>query len=168
MGDRSVLGGSGGGKHRHPRTEFLAPVVLPGNRTVLNGLEPIIASAYRSGKHPSFGDPAPSLPVSEARLTAESPHPRTKMAPTVLDPARSLPELSAPVVGRILLNMVELLGTRDNFTSRQMLEIIDHELGRDQRREEPAGHPLRRVGPIIRGSNLRPIHAPRPGTCPAA
>lgn len=35
-------------------SEFLAHVVLPGNRTVLDELEPIIDSAYRSGRHLSF------------------------------------------------------------------------------------------------------------------
>ncbi|MDI3214071.1 hypothetical protein [Arthrobacter sp. AL12] len=141
-------------------SEFLAHVVLPGNRTVLNELEPIIAAAYRSGLHPSFGDPAPSLPVSGGRLTAESPHRRRKVAPTVLDPAQSLQELTAQGVGRILHNMVKILGDRDNFTSQQMLELIDQELGQDQRREEPAAHHLKPVGPTIRGSNLRPVHAP--------
>ena len=34
--------------------EFLAHVVLPGNRTVIDELEPVIASAYRSGRQPSF------------------------------------------------------------------------------------------------------------------
>lgn len=35
-------------------SEFLAHVVLPGNRTVLDELEPVIASAYRSGQRPSI------------------------------------------------------------------------------------------------------------------
>lgn len=39
-------------------SEFLAHVVLPGNRTVLDQLEPIIDSAYRSGLPPSFGHTA--------------------------------------------------------------------------------------------------------------
>jgi hypothetical protein len=47
-------------------SEFLAHVVLPGNRTVLDELEPIIESAYRSGRRPSFGDSAPSLGLSPA------------------------------------------------------------------------------------------------------
>jgi hypothetical protein len=33
-------------------SEFLAHVVLPGNRTVIDELEPVIASAYRSGQRP--------------------------------------------------------------------------------------------------------------------
>ncbi|WP_258803144.1 hypothetical protein [Pseudarthrobacter sp. NS4] len=41
-------------------SEFLAHVVLPGNRTVLEELEPIIDSAYRSGRHPSFGESTPT------------------------------------------------------------------------------------------------------------
>jgi hypothetical protein len=41
-------------------SEFLAHVVLPGNRTVLDELEPVIADAYRSGLRPSFDRPAPS------------------------------------------------------------------------------------------------------------
>jgi hypothetical protein len=39
-------------------SEFLAHVVLPGNHTVLDEIEPIIDSAYRSGLRPTFGDPA--------------------------------------------------------------------------------------------------------------
>ncbi|MFC0458673.1 hypothetical protein ACFFGR_19345 [Arthrobacter liuii] len=35
-------------------SEFLAHVVLPGNRTVIDELEPVIASAYRSGRRPSI------------------------------------------------------------------------------------------------------------------
>jgi hypothetical protein len=46
-------------------SEFLAHVVLPGNRTVLEELEPIIDSAYRSGLHPSLGNPALSLLTAE-------------------------------------------------------------------------------------------------------
>jgi hypothetical protein len=38
--------------------EFLAHVVLPGNRTVIDELEPVIASAYRSGQHPSISNTA--------------------------------------------------------------------------------------------------------------
>ncbi|WP_434992087.1 hypothetical protein [Arthrobacter sp. Ld5] len=37
-------------------SEFLAHVVLPGNRTVLDALEPIIETAYRSGRYPAPGD----------------------------------------------------------------------------------------------------------------
>ena len=47
-------------------SEFLAHVVLPGNRTVLDELEPIIDSAYRSGRRPSFGDSGPALRLSPA------------------------------------------------------------------------------------------------------
>jgi len=47
-------------------SEFLAHVVLPGNRTVLDELEPIIDSAYRSGRRPSFGDSDPALRLSPA------------------------------------------------------------------------------------------------------
>ncbi|MUU70617.1 hypothetical protein [Pseudarthrobacter sp. GA104] len=39
-------------------SEFLAHVVLPGNKTVLDELGPVIDSAYRSGRRPSFGGPA--------------------------------------------------------------------------------------------------------------
>ncbi|AUZ33801.1 hypothetical protein C3B78_04530 [Arthrobacter sp. PGP41] len=39
-------------------SEFLAHVVLPGNKTVLDELKPVIDSAYRSGRRPSFGGPA--------------------------------------------------------------------------------------------------------------
>ncbi|APX00395.1 hypothetical protein [Arthrobacter sp. QXT-31] len=35
-------------------SQFLAHVVLPGNRTVIDELEPVIASAYRSGQRPSI------------------------------------------------------------------------------------------------------------------
>jgi len=36
--------------------EFLAHVVLPGNRTVLDELRPVIDSAYQSGRPTSYGD----------------------------------------------------------------------------------------------------------------
>ncbi len=49
-------------------SEFLAHVVLPGNRTVLDELGPVIDSAYRSGRHPSFGDTAPSSPGWSATI----------------------------------------------------------------------------------------------------
>jgi hypothetical protein len=39
-------------------SEFLAHVVLPGNRTVMDELEPVIASAYQSGQRPTFSDAA--------------------------------------------------------------------------------------------------------------
>lgn len=45
-------------------SEFLAHVVLPGNNTVLEELEPVIESAYRTGRQPTFGDSAPSLRLS--------------------------------------------------------------------------------------------------------
>jgi len=41
-------------------SEFLAHVVLPGNRTVFDELEPVIASAYRSGRRPSIRTAATS------------------------------------------------------------------------------------------------------------
>ncbi|MDQ0924641.1 hypothetical protein QF038_003149 [Pseudarthrobacter sp. W1I19] len=47
-------------------SEFLAHVVLPGNHTVLDELEPVIESAYRSGRRPSFGDSAPSSRLAPA------------------------------------------------------------------------------------------------------
>jgi hypothetical protein len=47
-------------------SEFLAHVVLPGNRTVLDELEPVIGSAYRSGRRPSFGDSDPTVRLSPA------------------------------------------------------------------------------------------------------
>jgi hypothetical protein len=49
-------------------SEFLAHVVLPGNRTVLEELEPVIASAYRSGRQPSFDESAPSSPKLSATM----------------------------------------------------------------------------------------------------
>jgi hypothetical protein len=39
-------------------SEFLAHVVLPGNRTVIDELEPVIASAYHSGQRPSISNAA--------------------------------------------------------------------------------------------------------------
>ncbi|WP_246469049.1 hypothetical protein [Arthrobacter ipis] len=39
-------------------SEFLAHVVLPGNRTVIDELEPVIASAYRSGQRPWISNAA--------------------------------------------------------------------------------------------------------------
>lgn len=143
-------------------SEFLAHVVLPGNRTVLDELEPIIDSAYRSGRHPSFGASDPSAPAAEPHISADSPNPRATAGPAALDPgqAQSLQNLSAQGVGRILHNMVQILGDRDNFTRQQMLEIIDHELWRDQRGEGPAAHHLKRVGYAIRGAKPHPVHAP--------
>lgn len=152
-------------------SEFLAHVVLPGNRTVLDELEPIIASAYRSGRHLSFGGPAPSLPAAEPRIFANSPRPRVMAAPTVPAPGQpqSIEDLSAQGVGRILHNLVQILGDGNNFTRQQMLEIIDHELWRDQRGEGPAAHHLKRVGYAIRGSVPRPgLGTERPSPAPPA
>ena len=42
-------------------SEFLAHVVLPGNRAVIDELEPVIASAYRSGHRPIISDAATPL-----------------------------------------------------------------------------------------------------------
>jgi hypothetical protein len=50
----------------------LAHVVLPGNRTVLDELGPIIATAYRSGEHPSLGNSVPSLPAVGPRFSTDS------------------------------------------------------------------------------------------------
>lgn len=44
-------------------SEFLAHVVLPGNRTVFDEIEPIIESAYRSGRYSSLGGSPPSPTV---------------------------------------------------------------------------------------------------------
>lgn len=55
-------------------SEFLAHVVLPGNRTVLDELGPVIDSAYRSGLRPSFGNPVQSLPAADQQLPTSSPH----------------------------------------------------------------------------------------------
>jgi hypothetical protein len=65
-------------------SEFLAHVVLPGNGTVLDELEPIIDSAYRSGRLPSFGDLAPALPAAQPRFAADTLHLRSVPAPTAL------------------------------------------------------------------------------------
>jgi hypothetical protein len=54
-------------------SEFLAHVVLPGSRTVIDELEPIIESAYRSGQRPSLGDAAPHLPAAKPRFP-QPPH----------------------------------------------------------------------------------------------
>ncbi|WP_235835754.1 MULTISPECIES: hypothetical protein [Arthrobacter] len=42
-------------------SEFLAHVVLPGSRTVIDELEPVIASAYRSGHRPVISNAATPL-----------------------------------------------------------------------------------------------------------
>jgi hypothetical protein len=142
-------------------SEFLAHVVLPGNRTVLDDLQPIIDGAYRSGRHP-FGDSAPPLQAAEPRISADSPQLRMMVDPTAFEPAQlqSLQDLSAQGVGRILLHMVQILDDRDNLTRQQMLEIIDHELGRDQLGGGPAGHQLKHAGSALRGSSLRSVQAP--------
>lgn len=59
-------------------SEFLAHVVLPGNRTVLDELEPVIDSAYQSGLPPSFGNPIQSLPAADQQFSTNSPHRRTR------------------------------------------------------------------------------------------
>ncbi|GGJ22872.1 hypothetical protein GCM10010052_19950 [Paenarthrobacter histidinolovorans] len=49
-------------------SEFLAHLVLPGNRTVLVELEPIIESAYHSGRNPHIEVPAlPTVDPQPAR-----------------------------------------------------------------------------------------------------
>jgi hypothetical protein len=63
-------------------SEFLAHVVLPGNRTVLDELEPVIDSAYRSGRRPSFGGSDPSARPAESQLPAEFPQLRAVPSPT--------------------------------------------------------------------------------------
>lgn len=55
-------------------SEFLAHVVLPGNRTVLDEIEPVIASAYQSGLRPAFGNPASSLPAADQEFSTTFPH----------------------------------------------------------------------------------------------
>ncbi|MGO4238394.1 hypothetical protein [Pseudarthrobacter sp. YAF2] len=53
-------------------SEFLAHVVLPGNHTVLDELESVIDSAYRSGRRPSFGDPVPHPHPEDALMGVDS------------------------------------------------------------------------------------------------
>ncbi len=65
-------------------SEFLAHVVLPGNRTVLDELEPVIDSAYRSGRRPLFGDSAPSIPGAAPENTVDAPLLHPAPAPTAL------------------------------------------------------------------------------------
>jgi hypothetical protein len=65
-------------------SEFLAHVVLPGNRTVLDELEPVIDSAYRSGRRPLFGDSAPSTPAAAPQFPADDPLLHPAPAPTAL------------------------------------------------------------------------------------
>ncbi|MFJ5861822.1 hypothetical protein ACIQCM_10405 [Pseudarthrobacter sp. NPDC092439] len=62
-------------------SEFLAHVVLPGNHTVFEELEAIIDFAYRSGRRPSFGGPAPSAPHAEPQAPADYPQLRAVPAP---------------------------------------------------------------------------------------
>lgn len=142
-------------------SEFLAHVVLPGNRTVLDEVEPIIDSAYRSGRKPSFGGPVPSSPAADPRISADFPRQRAVEEPAVLDPGLQQPlnNLSAHGVGRILHNIVQILGDGDSFTRQQMPEIINHEMWRDQRGEGPAAHHLKDVG--ARHSSLEATPRPR-------
>lgn len=58
-------------------SEFLAHVVLPGNRTVLDEIEPVIDSAYRSGLRPVFGNPQQSLPAADQQFSTTFPHRHT-------------------------------------------------------------------------------------------
>lgn len=143
-------------------SEFLAHVVLPGNRTVLDELKPIIDTAYRSGRHPSFGNSAPSLPHAELPTSEDSPHLHGTGAPTAEDPAlpRPLQNLSAQSMGRILHNMAQMLSDRDSFTRQQMLEVIDQELRHDQPHKGPEAHQLKHVAYANLGSDPRPAHAP--------
>lgn len=152
-------------------SEFLAHLVLPGNRTVLDELEPIIDSAYRSGRHPSLGGPDQSALTAEPRTSADSPNPRTTAKPAVLDPGlpQSMENLSAQGVGRILHNLVRILGDRDYFSRQQMLEIIDQELRQDRPGEGPPAHHPERVGHAVPGPGPRPLHAPgQPRPSPSA
>jgi hypothetical protein len=111
-------------------SEFLAHVVLPGNRTVLDELEPTIDSVYRSGRRLSFGASDPSAPTAEPHTSGDSPNQRAMAGPTLPHPAQPQPlqNLSAQGVDRILHNMAQALDDHEHFTRRQMLEIIDHEL----------------------------------------
>lgn len=56
--------------------------------------------------------------------------------------SQSLQSLSAHGLARTLHHMVRILNDRGNLTRQQMLEIIDHELGRDQPGEGPGEHQL--------------------------
>ncbi|MEC5193172.1 MULTISPECIES: hypothetical protein [unclassified Arthrobacter] len=51
-------------------SEFLAHVVLPGNRTVFEELQPVIDSAYHSGRQPSFN--APVVPDADTPTPADA------------------------------------------------------------------------------------------------
>ncbi|MGP4031178.1 hypothetical protein [Pseudarthrobacter sp. 1C304] len=115
-------------------SEFLAHVVLPGNCTVLDELEPVLDAAYRSGRRASFGGTDLPARAAELRIAADSPNPRGTAGPAAPGSGQTqqLQNLSAQGVGRILRNMVQSLGDHDNFTRQQMLEIIDRELWRDQ------------------------------------
>lgn len=116
-------------------SEFLAHVVLPGNRTVLEGLKPIIDSAYRSGQHPSFDVTALSRPGAGPHLSADAQYPRSNMDASAPSSSQSFQNLSALGVGRTLHRIVEILEDHGSLTHRQMLEIISDELGRDPRGE---------------------------------
>lgn len=50
-------------------SEFLAHVVLPGNQTVMDELEPVIASAYRSGQRPTIGTACPPTAARANTMT---------------------------------------------------------------------------------------------------
>lgn len=137
-------------------SEFLAHLVLPGNQTVLEKLQPIIESAYRSGQDPAFGAPTRPLPGAEPRVSADPPPPRQVADPTFLYPSQSLQNLSANDVGRVLQHMVEILDTQGNLTRQQMLEIIDNEPEWAQSAERPAAH-LTGDRSAISGSGLRSL-----------
>jgi hypothetical protein len=127
-------------------SEFLAHVVLPGNRTVLEELQPIIESAYRSGRHPSFGIPVPSLPVTEPAAHGAARHPRPGGVPPATAAPEDLQALSAHSVGKVLHQLLEALDDHGNLTRQQMLAIIDHELGQNQPGERPTAHHTRAAG----------------------
>lgn len=120
-------------------SEFLAHVLLPGNRTVLDELRPIIESAYRSGLHPSFGTTVPALPDSGPPVHSDASHPHPGLVPTPTDAPAGLHTLSAHSVGKVLHQMLDALDDHGHLTRQQMLGIIDHELERN-RPEDSQGH----------------------------
>lgn len=65
-------------------SEFLAHVVLPGNHTVFDEIEPVIDVAYRSGQRPSFGGPDPAAHPREPQIPADFPPLRAVPSPTAL------------------------------------------------------------------------------------
>jgi hypothetical protein len=123
-------------------SEFLAHVLLPGNRTVLEELRPVIDSAYRSGRPPSFGIPAPALPGSGPGEHSDASHPHPGTAPTTAHAPAALQTLSAHSVGKVLHQMLDALDDHGNLTRQQMLAIIDHELGRNQPEDRPTANPV--------------------------